>query len=201
VDLGGLDLGHDAGALVASGYPYPFEQLTVVDLPSDERHALYRTGRSVDRVETPLGPVDYRYQSMADLSAFAGGQTDLVYSGESIEHVHPDEARTVMAEIHRILRPGGWLALDTPNAAVTRLQQDDFIDPDHKVEYTWSQLAGLLRGAGFDIRWAKGLNLARGSRQSGRFDVREVVGNVGLYDSIEDCYLLAVVAQKPAGGA
>ena len=51
-----------------------------------------------------------------------------------------------------MLRPRGYLALDTPNARVTRLMQDGFIDPDHKIEYTAEQLATKLENAGFTIR-------------------------------------------------
>ena len=43
------------------------------------------------------------------------------------------------------LRPGGYFALDTPNGRLTRLQQADFIDPDHKIEYTFEQLFAKLR--------------------------------------------------------
>jgi hypothetical protein len=44
---------------------------------------------------------------------------------------------------------------------------------------------------------AQGLNLARGSIESGRFDLDEVAGHSGLYHAIEDCYILCVVARKP----
>jgi hypothetical protein len=104
-----------------------------------------------------------------------------------------------MKEVFRILRPGGSLALDTPNARVTRLQQDAFIDPDHKVEYTYGELADLVTGTGFGIVDAKGLNYAGGSLAAGRFDVDEVAGNSGLYAAVEDCYILCLVARKPEG--
>jgi hypothetical protein len=90
------------------------------------------------------------------------------------------------------------LALDTPNARVTRFQQDAFVDPDPKVEYTWSQLWQLITDGGFEIEWAKGLNYAGESLANGRFDMAEVAGNCGLFDAIEDCYILALVARKPA---
>jgi len=111
--------------------------------------------------------------------------------------VHPEEAAVVLKEVYRILRPGGWLGLDTPNGRVTRLQQPDFIDPDHKAEYTWPELQRMLSEAGFETAWAKGLNYAGESLAAGRFDVAEVAGNVGFFDAIEDCYILAVVAAKP----
>jgi SAM-dependent methyltransferase len=197
VDLGGTNLGDQRGALVSLGYPYQFESLVIVDLPSDERHAIYRSEESDGVVLTDKGPVSYRYHSMVDLSGFEDASVDLVYSGQSIEHVHPEEAAVVLKEVYRIVRPGGWLGLDTPNGRVTRLQQPDFIDPDHKAEYTWPELQRMLSEAGFETAWAKGLNYAGESLAAGRFDVAEVAGNVGFFDAIEDCYILAVVAAKP----
>jgi predicted SAM-dependent methyltransferase len=197
VDLGGTSLGDERGALVALGYPYRFESLVIVDLPSDERHALYQSAENPEVVETDKGPVSYRYHSMVDLSAFEDVSVDLVYSGQSIEHVQPDEAVVVLKEVQRILRPGARLALDTPNGRVTRLKQPEFIDPDHKAEYTWPDLRQMLTDAGFEIEWAKGLNYAGESLASGRFNVEEVTGNCGFFDAIEDCYILAVVAVKP----
>jgi len=52
------------GAFFWLGYPYPFEQLTIIDLHPDERHALYKADLNPERVETSLGPVRYRYHSM-----------------------------------------------------------------------------------------------------------------------------------------
>ena len=50
-------------------------------------------------VASARGPVTYRYQSMTDLSSFADGSFDLVYSGQSIEHVSEDEADVVQIEV------------------------------------------------------------------------------------------------------
>ena len=104
---------------------------------------------------------------MSDLTRYADGSFDLVYSGQSIEHVPVDEAERVLAAAARILRPGGYLALDTPNARVCRVQQPGFIDPDHDHEYTHGEMIDKLRGAGFEVLEAKGLNLAARSVAAG----------------------------------
>jgi predicted SAM-dependent methyltransferase len=197
VDIGGTHLARPEGALFWLGYPYRFEELTIIDLHPDERHALYKAGLNPDRVETDLGPVRYRYHSMTDLSAFADSSVDLVYSGQSFEHVTPEDGQIVLKEVMRVLRPGGHLALDTPNARVTRIQQEAFIDPDHKVEYTYPELRDLLEQAGFVIDSARGLNLAQNSVETGVFDGDEVAGHSGLFDEIESCYILCVVAHRP----
>ena len=198
LDLGGTALGNATGALVLMGYPYLFEDLVVIDLPSDERNELYQEDTAHAVTQTRLGPVRYRYHSMVDLSDYPDGSVDLVYSGQSIEHVPLDVADVVLSEVRRVLRPGGYLALDTPNARVTRLQQATFIDPDHEHEYTHAELHAKLSRAGFEVVEAKGLNYAGPSLAAGRFDGEAIATARGLFSEIEDCYLLAYVCRVPA---
>ncbi|MDA8290428.1 MAG: methyltransferase domain-containing protein [Actinomycetota bacterium] len=196
VDLGGLSLSDERGALVAAGYPYEFDRLVVVDLPSEERHELYRLDEGPSVVETHLGPVTYRYSSMTDLSGIADGSIDLVYSGQSIEHVTRADAEIVLGEARRVLRPGGHLAVDTPNRRITRLYSEEFTDPDHKHEYTWAELRELVERHGFSVVESKGLNYAGRSAASRTFDIDEVAGNCGIYSEVDDCYVLAVTARR-----
>jgi len=201
MDLGGTHQRHPQGALVSMGYPYSFEELTIVDLPADERHPIYQAMGDEREVTSPLGPVRYHYSSMVDLSAFADDAFDLVYSGQSIEHVTESDCDKVLAEVRRILRPGGHLAIDTPNARVTRLQQDAFIDPDHEIEYTAEQLAAKLEYAGFTITESKGLNYAGRSLTAGAFSVEEVAGNAGAFAQARDCYVLTFLCRNDQTGA
>jgi hypothetical protein len=196
LDVGGAHHDTEQGALVAMGYPYPFDELTIVDLPSADRHPLYRSPEHHDVIDSHLGPVRYCYHSMSDLTSYDDASFDLVYSGQSIEHVTPDEARTLLKEIHRVLAPGGHLALDTPNGRICRLQQDAFIDPDHEVEYTHDEMLDLLRGADFDVVEAKGLNYMGRAAAQQRFDADEAAGNQGMFAEVADCYLLAYVARR-----
>jgi SAM-dependent methyltransferase len=197
LDLGGTALGNPVGALVLMGYPYRFDDLVVIDLPSDERNALYREDTAHAVTDTAQGPVRYRYHSMVDLSDYPNDSVDLVYSGQSIEHVPLEVADEVLSEVRRVLRPGGHLGLDTPNARVTRLQQTDFIDPDHEYEYTHGELRGKLERAGFEIIEAKGLNYAGPSLAAGDFDADAIATARGIFSDIADCYLLAYVCRVP----
>jgi SAM-dependent methyltransferase len=193
LDLGGTDQGSDDGALVGLGYPYPFERLTIVDLPVEERHDLYAASHATAEVQTRLGPVDYHAGSMTDLSAFADGTFDLVFSGQSIEHVTEADADLVLAEVRRVLTPDGHLCLDTPNGAACRLQLggDGVTNPDHEIEYTHEQLTEKLHRAGFVIEVARGLNHLPGSFESGTFSYEELARYIGVFADIERCYVLA----------
>ena len=197
LDLGGTALGVPSGALLSMGYPYPFDELVIVDLPSDERNELYREGQPRETIEVESGGVvRYHYHSMADLSAYASHSFDLVYCGESIEHVTRDDAWRVFDQVHRVLRPGGTFALDTPNAAVTRLQQATFIDPDHDYEYTAPEMEFMLRRCGFRIQHALGLNYAGSCLEASAFSVEEVATRRGVFSEPASCYLLAYICSK-----
>ncbi len=197
LDLGGTHQSNDDGALVGLGYPYDFDEVVIVDLPPDDRHPIYRSGGRIDEKRTSRGMVRYRYHSMTDLSGFEDASFDLVYSGESIEHISESEADLVLDGIFRVLKPGGHLALDTPNARVTRLQQADLIDPDHKIEYTVAELVAKIERAGLRMKEVKGLNYAGGCFADGKFSVELVASNPGIYDVAEDCYLIACLCEKP----
>jgi SAM-dependent methyltransferase len=203
LDLGGTHKTSEHGAMVRMGYPYAFEELVVVDLPADDRHPIYQGDVMSERavsapaIDSPLGPVTYRYHSMTDLSGFDDASFDLVYMGQSIEHVTEEDGDHVLKEIHRILAPGGRLALDTPNARVTRLQQAEFIDPDHKFEYTFEELSAKLEKFGFTILEAKGLNYAGRVGEGGEaFSLETVAANSGLFADARNCYLLAFVCAR-----
>jgi SAM-dependent methyltransferase len=199
LDLGGTDQAEDAGALVSMGYPYSFELLTIIDLPGGDRHDLYGYMASSETVGSRCGPVQYRYHSMVDLSPYPDASFDLVFSGQTIEHITEEEAEKMLAEVRRVLVPGGWFCLDTPNRRVTALQlgADVLSNPDHKLEYTHEHLSRLLTDAGFDVVGAYGLSLADESMASGEFDVTEVAAKHGVYAEIEDSYFLAYMCRTP----
>jgi SAM-dependent methyltransferase len=197
LDLGGTHQGFADGALIHLGYPYPFSRLVVVDLPVEARHEIYQGGSTGETVQSELGPVEFAFHSMVDLSAYADNSFDLVYSGQSIEHVTEEEGDTVASEVFRVLSPGGWFCLDTPNGPVWRLRSAELMNDDHKIEYAADALAAKLTTAGFEVTESKGLNLMRRGVAEGRFDEAEASAHCGVYGAAEECLLLAMVARKP----
>jgi SAM-dependent methyltransferase len=78
----------------------------------------------------------------ADMRAlpFPAGSFASVLAVQSIEHV-PDAGR-VLAEVARVLEPGGVALLVTPNR-LTFGRPDEIVDPYHYVEYDAQQLRSL----------------------------------------------------------
>ena len=199
LDLGGTDQADDAGALVSMGYPYPFERLVIIDLPEDERHELYGYLATSNTVSTPLGPVEYRYHSMVDLSEYPDASFDLVFSGQTIEHITKDEARKMLGEVRRVLAPGGWFCVDTPNVRATNLMNPDgtLSNPDHKIEYTIASLTELVRDAGFEVTASYGLNDLGDGFERGVWDDAVAAARHGVFSDADNCVLIALICRNP----
>jgi SAM-dependent methyltransferase len=135
---------------------------------------------------------------MVDLGRYGDGSFDMVYSGQTIEHVSEADGDTMVREAFRVLAPGGWFCLDTPNGPLWRLRSDEPMNHDHKIEYGASQLVTKLEHAGFDVTECKGLNLMREGYAAGCFDEAEASAHPGVFAAAQECLLLAVVARKPS---
>jgi SAM-dependent methyltransferase len=192
VDLGGGAIGDDRGAMVLMGYPYAFESLTIIEPPPNNRHQIYKDIPDVHtKVHTEKGVVQYLYGSMADLSHFESNSVDLVFSGETIEHVTVDDCKKTLREVHRILKPSGYFCFDTPNRAITKIQvPNGYINPEHKIEYFHDQMVELLRDSQLLPIEIKGVTYMPKTVSSGIFEYSDIVENVGIYDNYNDCYLL-----------
>lgn len=98
---------------------------------------------------------------------------DLVTWVEVIEHLTKDPVHA-LAEIHRVLKPGGVLVLSTPNASradsiANFLAGRNIYDPyhlgaplmgsRHSREYTLAELRGLLEGCGFKVNRAQDIDI------------------------------------------
>ena len=120
---------------------------------------IVRTGGTVERRDFGFWNVNLE----RDRVPAADGSYDLVLFCEILEHMTHDPL-ACLAEIARLLRPGGRLVLTTPNVArlenVARLAVgENLYDPysgygpygRHNREYTQRELFALLAHAGFDV--------------------------------------------------
>ncbi|MDZ4875674.1 MAG: hypothetical protein CLLPBCKN_005094 [Chroococcidiopsis cubana SAG 39.79] len=156
LDLGGASTGDARGALLSFGYPYLPEKIYIADLPPDER--MLNASELTQHIKYKSCDINYVYTSMSDLSSFEEGSFDLVWSGQSIEHVTQEDAEKVFAQAYKLLKPGGKLALDTPNRSATQIQcPKGYIHPEHKIEYFYSDLCQILERHNFKIVETKGL--------------------------------------------
>jgi hypothetical protein len=53
------------------------------------------------------------------VAAMLSGTVDLVFSGQNIEHLWPEQVVAFLVESNRVLRSEGWLVVDSPNRNLT----------------------------------------------------------------------------------
>ena len=108
------------------------------------------------------------FNAELDPFPFLNEHFKVVLCCELLEHL-PNDPMHMMAEIHRILKPGGYLVLTTPNIASARsiaavLQgfhpqlfstylrpKDGETDARHHREYTAAEIRQLLENSGFEV--------------------------------------------------
>ncbi|MGK2857616.1 MAG: class I SAM-dependent methyltransferase [Thermoanaerobaculia bacterium] len=86
----------------------------------------------------------------------------LAFSCHFVEHIHPEDLREHLAEMMRVLAPGGAYVCVTPNRLLGPHDVSRYFTTEacglHLREYTYGTLAGELRRAGFrDLRVLAGL--------------------------------------------
>jgi hypothetical protein len=106
----------------------------------------------VDWIEADIAAPD-------GIGAVRDGEVDLLFSGQNIEHLWPDQVVAFLVESNRVIRPGGWLVVDSPNRSITAAYRWSM--SEHTVEFTASEANTLLELAGFEVRSMRGLWLCR----------------------------------------
>lgn len=183
-----LDLGGANAPLHHMGYPHDYSKIVLIDLPTEERHKDFQVV-----LDDSDGKVILRYEDMTDLKGIASSSVDLVWSGQSIEHVTPAQGRRMCEEAFRVLKPGGHFCLDTPNGSISSVHAatvgNPFIHPDHKIEYTPDQLRTLLVECGFQIEEEWGICEMPITRKTGIFSYDDFLLGGAITKNINDAYI------------
>ncbi len=139
-----------------------------------------------DWFESQYGPVDLHYgvelylpkpddlppnviwikNSVSDMRDVPTGSVDLLFSGQNIEHLYYNDIVGFLSESSRVVKEGGYLCVDSPNRLVT--QELGYIQPQHVLELTSEDAAGLVEAAGFEVLQIQGIwSCARDGRRYG----------------------------------
>jgi predicted SAM-dependent methyltransferase len=107
----------------------------------------------------------------------------------------------MIKEAYRVLKPGGYFCLDTPNRYLTEIHTKGldfpYIHPEHKIEYYPEQLMKKLKRAGFRIIVSKGIKEMPKTFKSGTIDYTDFVSGKPLSDSVNMSYMQYYKCQKP----
>jgi SAM-dependent methyltransferase len=91
--------------------------------------------------------VEWLARTLGDLSPVSDDEVDLVFAGQVIEHLWPDDMAGFLNEAHRVLRPGGALVIDSPTRFITEALA--WTQPEHTIELEVDEIVELLELAGF----------------------------------------------------
>jgi SAM-dependent methyltransferase len=93
--------------------------------------------------------VEWIQNTAGNMSAVDDQCADLVFAGQTVEHLWADEFSGFILESARVLKSGGRLIIDSPNEEITEALV--WNHPEHTIELRPADIIALLNHAGFDI--------------------------------------------------
>lgn len=133
-----LDLGCGSGTLLESLHKLGVPAQGVDASPTAVRHCV---SRGLDVVHADV------LQYLASAERHSRGA---VFAGHVVEHLSPDQARSLFAGVWGVLRPAGHFLLLTPNPRNLYVMGEGFwVDPTHVRPYPAPLLKTLALDAGF----------------------------------------------------
>jgi SAM-dependent methyltransferase len=178
-----LDDRHVAGAVVLRDFNHLLHELRTIELsrmpriPADGTllsagcaglwyfewiEAAYgKVGRHIGveayapRPEALPHDVGWIANTVGDMRDVPTSSVDLVFSGQNVEHLWPEEVAGFLLEAWRVLRPGGRLVLDSPNEPIAAAL--GWTHPQHTVELPYDEARALVELAGFDVTSCRGV--------------------------------------------
>lgn len=139
----------------ASGTPF-FDWINGACGPSRRHIALEKY---LPKPEILPPEVEWIANTCSDMSAVLSGSVDIVFSGQNIEHLWPEEIVGFFLEANRVLRDDGMLWIDSPNRFIT--EQVGWCHPEHLIEFTVDEVLEVMSAAGFLGEQVKGIWLCR----------------------------------------
>ncbi len=132
------------------------------------------------------------------MEGVADGSVDLVFAGQTTEHLWVHELVGFLSEANRVLHDGGLLVLDSPNRLVT--EHLLWSHGGHTVELSTAEITELVSLAGFDVETVRGLWRCRLGGQvlaleEGIRDGATLVRRVGG-GPVDDCFVWWVEARR-----
>lgn len=97
--------------------------------------------------------------SVGEMTSVEDSSVALVFSGQNFEHLFGDDAPDFLLASHRVIRPGGWLVIDSPHREIASALK--WTMPEHTIEFTPAEARELVVLAGFDVRSLRGLWLCQ----------------------------------------
>lgn len=149
---------------LADGTPKRFLHLA----PEMEFSRRFKATAGLDYLSADLAhPGAMRSMDLTDID-WPDASFDVIYCSHMLEHIPAD--RAAMAELHRVLRPGGWALVQVPIDPGHPTREDlSITDPkvrerlygqwDH-VRYYGMDIGDRLREAGFEVRVVNGADIA-----------------------------------------
>lgn len=142
-----------------------------------------------------------KYGDMTELGAFPDETVDFVWSGQSIEHVSPDDGIKMCQAAFRVLKHGGAFCLDTPNRRITEIHTHGigggFIHPEHCIEYYPDHLKQVLVNAGFEVKHVYGICEMPNTVATRSFCYADFINGKQLTDEVNQAYIQYFHCVKP----
>jgi SAM-dependent methyltransferase len=200
LDLGGACFHDRRGALLTMGYPHKPSEIVIVDQPPAARRV---ERSSLNQESAPFLTesgikIKYVYGDLCNLQQFSAETFDMVWCGQSIEHIPKEKVNPLLFDLGRVLRRGGRLCLDTPNRKLTSLlSPHSYIHPEHFYEYEPSELQSMIQSAGFTVVDLFAISPLPMSLRTARFCKLELLESTGLKKDDDSGFSFAVMALKP----
>lgn len=203
-DIGGSSPNIEQGALIELGYNHRPKKLIIFDLPENEQYWGKPRFPQDREYIFEWGSLNYEHGKIENVDSFTGladMKYDMIFMGQTIEHIYPEKLPNVLKWISNHLSLNGRFIFDTPNRVITKLQSPDkWIDVDHKYEYTPDEMERILNKNGLIVIKKTGIVNMPGSLISRIFNPLEVYETEAVNSSPNTSYLFAFECKSKTRG-